>query len=108
MFPRCPRGQDPSRRVRTRTTAATMSDYVHVAPTVPPTRASRSRTLSGAEWLHLAGLYGSIAILHVAGWGLYLYYATGFPALVGLGLVAYMFGLRHAFDADHIAAIDDT
>jgi len=85
-----------------------MSDYVHVAPTVPPTRASRSRTLSGAEWLHLAGLYGSIAILHVAGWGLYLYYATGFPALVGLGLVAYMFGLRHAFDADHIAAIDDT
>jgi nickel/cobalt transporter (NiCoT) family protein len=27
---------------------------------------------------------------------------------VGLGLVAYLFGLRHAFDADHIAAIDDT
>ncbi|MGH8127146.1 MAG: HoxN/HupN/NixA family nickel/cobalt transporter, partial [Gammaproteobacteria bacterium] len=30
------------------------------------------------------------------------------PALIGLGFVAYMFGLRHAFDADHIAAIDDT
>ena len=31
-----------------------------------------------------------------------------YPPLVGLGFVAYMFGLRHAFDADHIAAVDDT
>ena len=31
-----------------------------------------------------------------------------YPALVGLGFAAYAFGLRHAFDADHIAAIDDT
>jgi len=31
-----------------------------------------------------------------------------YPQLVGLGFVAYMFGLRHAFDADHIAAVDDT
>jgi high-affinity nickel-transport protein len=60
------------------------------------------------EWLHLSGLYGAVAALHVAGWGLYLYYAIDYPALVGLGFVAYMFGLRHAFDADHIAAIDDT
>jgi nickel/cobalt transporter (NiCoT) family protein len=29
------------------------------------------------------------------------------PALIGMGLLAYMFGLRHAFDADHIAAIDN-
>ena len=27
---------------------------------------------------------------------------------VGLGITAYMLGLRHAFDADHIAAIDNT
>jgi high-affinity nickel-transport protein len=27
---------------------------------------------------------------------------------VGLGLAAYLFGVRHAFDADHISAIDDT
>ena len=40
--------------------------------------------------------------------GLYLRYAADFPPLVGLGFVAYVFGLRHAFDADHIAAIDDT
>jgi high-affinity nickel-transport protein len=60
------------------------------------------------EWRRLAGLYGFIALLHVLGWGLFLYYSSRYPALVGLGFVAYMFGLRHAFDADHIAAVDDT
>lgn len=60
------------------------------------------------EWARLAGLYGVIASLHVCGWGLFLYYSSRYPALVGLGFVAYMFGLRHAFDADHIAAVDDT
>jgi high-affinity nickel-transport protein len=61
-----------------------------------------------SEWLRLSGFYGSVAGLHVLGWGLYLHYAGQYPALVGLGFVAYMFGLRHAFDADHIAAVDDT
>lgn len=60
------------------------------------------------EWARLAGLYGVIALLHLCGWGLFLYYSARYPALVGLGFVAYMFGLRHAFDADHIAAVDDT
>ncbi len=27
---------------------------------------------------------------------------------IGLGVTAYTFGMRHAFDADHIAAIDNT
>jgi high-affinity nickel-transport protein len=44
----------------------------------------------------------------VVGWGLFLYYARHNPALAGLGSLAYAFGLRHAFDADHIAAIDNT
>ena len=65
-------------------------------------------TFTPGEWRRLAGFYGVIAALHVVGWGLYLHYAGTHPALVGLGFVAYMFGLRHAFDADHIAAIDDT
>ncbi len=63
---------------------------------------------SRVERRSLAGLYGFIGVLHVAGWGLYLHYSADHPALVGLGLAAYLFGLRHAFDADHIAAIDDT
>ncbi len=70
--------------------------------------ARRGRMFSAAEWMRLAGFYGVIAALHGVGWGLYLHYAGACPSLVGLGFVAYMFGLRHAFDADHIAAVDDT
>jgi high-affinity nickel-transport protein len=44
----------------------------------------------------------------VVGWGLFVWYARTNPALAGLGTLAYTFGLRHAFDADHIAAIDNT
>ncbi|TMM14813.1 MAG: HoxN/HupN/NixA family nickel/cobalt transporter [Actinobacteria bacterium] len=51
---------------------------------------------------------GAVGALHLAGWGLLAYYARSSPALVGLGTLAYTFGLRHAFDADHIAAIDNT
>lgn len=65
-------------------------------------------SFTGAEWRRLAGFYGFIAVLHAVGWGLYLHHAARHPALVGLGLAAYLFGLRHAFDADHIAAVDDT
>jgi high-affinity nickel-transport protein len=60
------------------------------------------------DWQRLFGYYGVVLLLHLAGWGLYLAYAAHQPALVGLGLAAYAFGLRHAFDADHIAAVDDT
>lgn len=60
------------------------------------------------EWRQLIGYYGVIAALHVAGCALYLHYAARYPAMIGLGLTAYLFGLRHAFDADHIAAVDDT
>jgi high-affinity nickel-transport protein len=63
---------------------------------------------SQREWRRLGGLYVVVAFIHGLGWGLYLHFAAQYPALIGLGLVAYLFGLRHAFDADHIAAIDDT
>jgi high-affinity nickel-transport protein len=49
-----------------------------------------------------------VLFLHLLGFGLFLYYARHNPALAGLGTLAYTFGLRHAFDADHIAAIDNT
>jgi high-affinity nickel-transport protein len=51
---------------------------------------------------------GGVALLHVAGWGLFAWYSRRLPELAGLGALAYTFGLRHAFDADHIAAIDNT
>jgi high-affinity nickel-transport protein len=60
------------------------------------------------EWLRLSGFGGAVLFLHVLGWGLFAYYSGSNPALAGLGVLAYTFGLRHAFDADHIAAIDNT
>ena len=59
-------------------------------------------------WLRLTGFAGAVALLHLLGWGLFAYYSASNPALAGLGVLAYTFGLRHAFDADHIAAIDNT
>jgi high-affinity nickel-transport protein len=89
-----------------------MTAYKALATPYPRSRPCESGTLrlrfTSDEWARLAGLYGMIALLHVCGWGLFLHYASRYPAMVGLGFVAYMFGLRHAFDADHIAAVDDT
>jgi nickel/cobalt transporter (NiCoT) family protein len=61
-----------------------------------------------SEWGKLGGLYGFIALLHLVGWGLFVGVASRYPAFAGAGVLAYTFGLRHAFDADHISAIDDT
>jgi high-affinity nickel-transport protein len=61
-----------------------------------------------AERRRLTGFFGGVAALHVAGWGLLLAYGVGHPAFLALGGLAYTFGLRHAFDADHISAIDNT
>ena len=51
--------------------------------------------------------FAVVAALHVAGVFMLLPYAGTHPALVGAGLLAYTLGLRHAFDVDHIAAIDN-
>src|SRR5213080_2524856 len=67
-----------------------------------------TRALTRAEWIRLSGFGGGVLFLHLLGWGLFLFYARHNPALAGLGSLAYTFGLRHAFDADHIAAIDNT
>jgi nickel/cobalt transporter (NiCoT) family protein len=61
-----------------------------------------------AEWRRLGGFAAAVVLLHVLGFGLFLYYLPRNPALTGFATLAYTFGLRHAFDADHIAAIDNT
>jgi nickel/cobalt transporter (NiCoT) family protein len=71
-------------------------------------RPAWASTLSPAEWVRLSGFGAAVAALHLIGWGLFIYYSRANPALAGLGTLAYTFGLRHAFDADHIAAIDNT
>ena len=65
-------------------------------------------SFDSGERRRLAGFFGGVGLLHVAGWGLLLAVAAGRPTILALGGLAYTFGLRHAFDADHIAAIDNT
>ncbi len=68
-----------------------------------------ARHLSGSEFARLIGFFGVVVLLHVVGWGFFLYYRNDFgAAYAAAGALAYGFGLRHAFDADHISAIDDT
>jgi nickel/cobalt transporter (NiCoT) family protein len=64
--------------------------------------------MTRAEWGRLGGFSAGVVLLHALGFGLFLYYLPRNPALTGLATLAYTFGLRHAFDADHIAAIDNT
>ena len=66
-------------------------------------------SFSRREVRRLAGFYGLITSFHVIGWGLFIYYGhRGGPVYAGAGALAYSFGLRHAFDADHISAVDDS
>jgi len=71
--------------------------------------------LTRAEWLKLAGMAAFIVALHVVGWFIIValvaphHYTVGTKSFgLGMGLTAYTLGMRHAFDADHIAAIDNT
>ena len=74
-----------------------------------------TRALSGREWASIGGMATFVAVLHVLGWGVLagvvapgnLPSASTGAFGVGLGVAAYTLGLRHAFDADHIAAIDN-
>lgn len=73
-------------------------------------------SLSPAEWRSITGMAAFVVLLHVLGWGVLAllvapqnYAVDGTTAFgLGLGLTAYTLGMRHAFDADHIAAIDNT
>lgn len=72
--------------------------------------------LSARDRLSLGGMTAVVVLLHVVGIGMLVGLAapehfqlggahTEFT--VGVGMLAYTFGLRHAFDADHIAAVDN-
>jgi high-affinity nickel-transport protein len=55
----------------------------------------------------IIGIYGLLIALNVAAWGFALTAFHDYPVLLGTAFLAYSFGLRHAVDADHIAAIDN-
>jgi len=55
----------------------------------------------------IAGIYGVLAVANLAAWAWALVAFRDYPVLLGTAFLAYGFGLRHAVDADHIAAIDN-
>jgi high-affinity nickel-transport protein len=90
-----------------------------VTPATPKPKLRQVLKFEREELPRLFGVLGTVVSLHVLGWGLFAYFNSnpqyhqitdGSGALIyaGAGALAYGFGLRHAFDADHIVAIDDT
>jgi high-affinity nickel-transport protein len=79
-------------------------------PTASPTRFGR------ADWTSIAAIGAVVVVLHLIGWGVLVlavapqHITLGSAGVfgVGLGVTAYLLGVRHAFDADHIAVIDNT
>ena len=55
----------------------------------------------------VAGIYGILLVFNVAAWVWAVLAFRQYPLLLGTAFLAYSFGLRHAVDADHIAAIDN-
>jgi len=82
-----------------------------------PRRGRRLRAaLTPEEWRRVAVMVAVIVGLHALGFFILIalvaprHYPLGGSGVftVGIGLTAYTLGLRHAFDADHISAIDNT
>lgn len=61
----------------------------------------------GALRQRVVAIYGVLAVFNIGAWiwAFIAFHAN--PLLLGTGLLAYGFGLRHAVDADHIASIDN-
>jgi nickel/cobalt transporter (NiCoT) family protein len=81
----------------------------------PRGRLARIRDgLTPAEWAKVGGMALTVLVLNVVGWGLLAaasgrYHVSKVEIFgFGTGILAYTLGMRHAFDADHIAAIDNT
>jgi high-affinity nickel-transport protein len=55
----------------------------------------------------VAGIYALLILINAAAWLWAVAAFHHFPVLLGTAFLAYSFGLRHAVDADHIAAIDN-
>lgn len=75
----------------------------------------KTLTMTRQEWIRVAGMAAFVLALHVIGWFTLVaivapqHYGIGTKSFgIGIGVTAYTLGMRHAFDADHIAAIDNT
>lgn len=62
---------------------------------------------AGNTRARIVGIYGILLVFNLAAWLWALLAFHRYPVLLGTAFLAYSFGLRHAVDADHIAAIDN-
>lgn len=87
-------------RVRLRRSELRPSRPPDILPSVPDTQIHLEKKKSGA-------LIAGLLAVNAAAWVLTFVVALREIAFLGLALTAYLFGLRHAIDADHISAIDN-
>src|SRR6516162_2258010 len=73
------------------------------------------RALTPAERARLAGMSVTIVAVNAFGWGTFAlailphhFHYNGLGIGIGVAVTAWTLGARHGFDADHIAAIDNT
>src|ERR1700735_3500310 len=87
-----------------------MAVEVNIQTETAPTR-SGLRTLfddaAGNTRGRVIGIYSFLLVFNAAAWLWAVLAFRHFPVLLGTAFLAYSFGLRHAVDADHIAAIDN-
>src|SRR6202034_1611406 len=87
-----------------------MAVEVNIQTETAPTR-SGLRTLfddaGGNTRGKVIGIYSFLLVFNAAAWLWAVFAFRHFPVLLGTAFLAYSFGLRHAVDADHIAAIDN-
>jgi high-affinity nickel-transport protein len=69
--------------------------------------ASRTVHLASALCQPITGIYGLLVVANLTAWAWAAFVFRDQPVLLGTAFLAYGFGLRHAVDADHIAAIDN-
>jgi nickel/cobalt transporter (NiCoT) family protein len=69
--------------------------------------ATRFLPPAGGVGRRVMAIYVLLALFNAGAWLWALEAFRGFPVLLGTAFLAYSFGLRHAVDADHIAAIDN-
>lgn len=67
----------------------------------------QSNSVSPSVRPRLVGLFTLLTLGNVAAWAWAIIEFWDRPVMLGTALLAYTFGLRHAVDADHIAAIDN-
>ena len=69
--------------------------------------ASQTPALAPGDKRRAIGIVAALALMNAAAWSILAFLVTHYPTLSAGGTLAYTFGLRHAVDADHIAAIDN-